>query len=324
MVAVPQRTPQEPDGASTASASASGATSSASERQAGATGTVALAIPGPRRRRSGHSGTADKRRPAPHRGVRRRAATGCSGVAFAHKDGQEAESGGRDAAGGRGVTSDQERRGLRPDADGSRVVAFAQKDREQVESAECDATGGGGVASGRESGRRRPGADGSRSGALAQKNRCKRNRAGTIRWAGVQSLPVRRAAGGGTARTARAVPLWRKKGPDQAESGGCGAGERRPRATVTRAIPAAVRRHVWLRDRGRCTYRDPVTGRCCGARHLLQIDHIEPFAIGGANSEGNLRLLCAAHNRARGAKPVAASEQPLPGDGLLLPQSADR
>ena len=40
-----------------------------------------------------------------------------------------------------------------------------------------------------------------------------------------------------------------------------------------RHIPAAVRRHVWLRDGGRCCYRDPLTGRRCTSSHLLQIDH---------------------------------------------------
>ena len=84
-----------------------------------------------------------------------------------------------------------------------------------------------------------------------------------------------------------------------AASGDRGADGKRPGATATRAIPAAVRRHIWLRDKGRCTYRDPETGRCCGSRHLLQIDHIQPFALGGSGDAGNLRLLCAAHNRAR-------------------------
>ena len=73
----------------------------------------------------------------------------------------------------------------------------------------------------------------------------------------------------------------------------------RARATITRTIPAAVRRHIWLRDRGRCTYRDPESGRCCGSRHLVQIDHVQPYAMGGSASAANLRLLCSAHNHDR-------------------------
>ena len=43
-----------------------------------------------------------------------------------------------------------------------------------------------------------------------------------------------------------------------------------------RAIPQATKRQLWLRDQGRCRYKDPVTGRHCTSRHLLQIDHIRP------------------------------------------------
>ena len=98
-----------------------------------------------------------------------------------------------------------------------------------------------------------------------------------------------------------ALPFAQKR-HDRAASASRSAGRRRVGAARTRAIAAAVRRHVWLRDRGRCTYRDPETGRCCGSRHLVQIDHIQPYAMGGPSSAENLRLLCAAHNRARLAK----------------------
>ena len=57
-----------------------------------------------------------------------------------------------------------------------------------------------------------------------------------------------------------------------------------------RHIPAAVRRHVWLRDGGRCCYRDPLTGRRCTSSHLLQIDHLLPVAQGDGEDPGNLRL----------------------------------
>ena len=67
-----------------------------------------------------------------------------------------------------------------------------------------------------------------------------------------------------------------------------------------RAIPAAVKREVWRRDRGRCRYVDRTSGRHCGSQHLLQIDHVVPYACGGAEPN-NLRLLCAAHHRYRHA-----------------------
>ena len=68
-----------------------------------------------------------------------------------------------------------------------------------------------------------------------------------------------------------------------------------------RAIPTAVKRAVWRRDRGRCTYVDHASGRRCGSQHLLQVDHVVPYAQGGAAEPNNLRLLCAAHHRHRHA-----------------------
>ena len=72
-----------------------------------------------------------------------------------------------------------------------------------------------------------------------------------------------------------------------------------------RAIPAAVRRHVWQRDGGRCSYVDPQTGRRCNSTHLIEIDHIVPHALGGGADPGNLRLGGAhhRHRHARGRSP---------------------
>lgn len=50
---------------------------------------------------------------------------------------------------------------------------------------------------------------------------------------------------------------------------------------------------------GGCVYEDPRTGKVCGSRHLPQIDHIVPVHLGGGNDPGNLRVLCAFHNRFR-------------------------
>ena len=74
----------------------------------------------------------------------------------------------------------------------------------------------------------------------------------------------------------------------------------RPQHRVgSRAIPAAVRRQVWERDLGCCSYVDRGSGRRCGSRHLLEIDHVVPYALGGSAEPDNLRLLCAAHHRYR-------------------------
>ena len=64
-----------------------------------------------------------------------------------------------------------------------------------------------------------------------------------------------------------------------------------------RYIPSMVRHCVWIRDQGKCTYICPKTKRRCSSNHLLQIDHIKPFSLGGTNEVDNLRLLCANHNQ---------------------------
>ena len=65
-----------------------------------------------------------------------------------------------------------------------------------------------------------------------------------------------------------------------------------------RAIPAAVKRQVWQRDGGRCSYLDRRTGRRCNSRHMIEIDHIVPYALGGGADHGNLRLLCGVRDNA--------------------------
>ena len=73
-----------------------------------------------------------------------------------------------------------------------------------------------------------------------------------------------------------------------------------------RYIPTHIRRAVWERDQGRCTFVN-ASGSRCTARRFLEFDHIRPFARGGRASVEGLRLRCQAHNlleaeRAFGAK----------------------
>ena len=71
------------------------------------------------------------------------------------------------------------------------------------------------------------------------------------------------------------------------------------RGSRSRYIPAAVRREVWRRDGGCCSYIDRHSGRRCGSRYRLEIDHIVPFALGGGAEPDNSRLHCGAHHRLR-------------------------
>ena len=68
---------------------------------------------------------------------------------------------------------------------------------------------------------------------------------------------------------------------------------------ISRSIPSHLRKYIWERDKGQCTYVHHETNRRCTCRRLLQIDHIQPFALGGRSEKENLRLLCAGHNQYR-------------------------
>ena len=72
----------------------------------------------------------------------------------------------------------------------------------------------------------------------------------------------------------------------------------RPRrgAPNGRFVPADVRRTVWERDGGRCTFTSEA-GTRCPAIARLEFDHVVPVARGGESTAANLRLCCRAHNQ---------------------------
>jgi 5-methylcytosine-specific restriction endonuclease McrA len=76
------------------------------------------------------------------------------------------------------------------------------------------------------------------------------------------------------------------------------AGRRRVDAgkpTESRHIPAAVKRAVWKRDRGRCAFTAK-DGRRCTSRGPLEFHHVEPYMLGGRATIENISLRCRAHN----------------------------
>jgi 5-methylcytosine-specific restriction endonuclease McrA len=74
----------------------------------------------------------------------------------------------------------------------------------------------------------------------------------------------------------------------------------RPSSAGSRYIPAAVKRAVWSRDGGQCTFVG-TRGRCT-ERGFLEFHHIVPFAAGGETTVENLTLYCRAHNQHEGAQ----------------------
>jgi 5-methylcytosine-specific restriction endonuclease McrA len=93
----------------------------------------------------------------------------------------------------------------------------------------------------------------------------------------------------------------RKFGVGSRESRGRDEGQQAPDVAAvadgtSRYIPVAIRRAVWERDQGRCTFIS-ITGGRCRVRRDLELDHVVPFARGGKANIENLRLRCNSHNQ---------------------------
>ena len=66
-----------------------------------------------------------------------------------------------------------------------------------------------------------------------------------------------------------------------------------------------MKRAVWERDGGRCTFVSE-SGHRCESRTRLEYDHVEPVAQGGQATVKDLRLRCRAHNQLRGRAGIRA------------------
>ena len=69
----------------------------------------------------------------------------------------------------------------------------------------------------------------------------------------------------------------------------------------TRYIPQRIKRVVWKRDEGQCSYTS-AEGKKCGERNFLELDNVHPWSLGGDSTTANLRLLCRTHNQWRAEK----------------------
>jgi len=69
-----------------------------------------------------------------------------------------------------------------------------------------------------------------------------------------------------------------------------------PVKATSRKIPAAVRRTVYIRDGGRCTFVDPITGRRCEARSGLEFDHLDGYGRSKRHDARYIRLICGPHH----------------------------
>jgi hypothetical protein len=100
-------------------------------------------------------------------------------------------------------------------------------------------------------------------------------------------------------RTAPSLDEVRKAPPPStSESNTASASIPIPRAHRPH-IPASTIRKLKAEAGSQCTYRSALNGKRCQERHGLQIEHCNPYAMGGGDEIENLTLLCPTHNRLR-------------------------
>jgi len=71
---------------------------------------------------------------------------------------------------------------------------------------------------------------------------------------------------------------------------------------ISRYVPQEIKRQVWKRDSGQCTYQHK--GNRCLSKFALELDHVKPFSNGGTSTPQNLRLRCRAHNQLTAIKEI--------------------
>jgi len=79
----------------------------------------------------------------------------------------------------------------------------------------------------------------------------------------------------------------------------------RRKGTNPRYVPAPVRRAVFARDGGCCTFVS-AKGHRCESRTRLEFDHVTPVAKGGESTVENVRLRCRTHNHRAAEKAFGA------------------
>ena len=61
-------------------------------------------------------------------------------------------------------------------------------------------------------------------------------------------------------------------------------------------ISVNIRRELLKKAGNCCEYQNPTTGQRCQSKYQLQVEHIQPWALGGSNHIDNLKTLCRTHN----------------------------
>ena len=79
------------------------------------------------------------------------------------------------------------------------------------------------------------------------------------------------------------------------------------RRRSTRELGPAVAAAVTARQGGKFCVYCREAGLVTPAGQVLQLDHKQPLSLGGRDEPINLQWACEAHNKARGARSIAAA-----------------
>ncbi len=107
----------------------------------------------------------------------------------------------------------------------------------------------------------------------------------------------------------------RSAGKETGSSRNAAPGTGRGGSPDSRQVPVAVKRTVWVRDLGRCTFLGTDSHRC-GERAFVEFHHVRPYAVGGRPTVDNIQLRCRRHNGYKARQYFA--REPI-GDGQLRP-----
>lgn len=69
-------------------------------------------------------------------------------------------------------------------------------------------------------------------------------------------------------------------------------------AAEVKSLGLKLKKEILQKDQF-CQFKDTKTGRVCGSKYYLEVDHILPRYLGGKNNKDNLRVLCKNHNQFR-------------------------
>ncbi|MBW2292886.1 MAG: hypothetical protein JRG94_11330 [Deltaproteobacteria bacterium] len=86
------------------------------------------------------------------------------------------------------------------------------------------------------------------------------------------------------------------RSPRSSKPAASGACSKAASKDPTRHIPVAIRREVWARDGGRCSYKS-AEGWRCGSAEYLEFHHRVPWARCREHSLPNISLRCHSHNQ---------------------------